>query len=325
MAFTLADIAKLATDNFNKKFIVDLARHKNSLVSMLPIESIPGLEVTGSRLATIPTTGKRKLNSTWTASTGRTEEVKETVSIYGGKISVDRIAAKVQARTGMPGALELQTQALRESMIYTINTDAVNGDHGVDPDGMEGFSKRVGNGLARYDFNLESGGVSHDSLSTQAKALSLLGYMHAAANALGGVDLIVCNEKTKNLIGDVLRYLGQGNLLSSTTDNFERKFDTLFGAPLVDVGYKSDFTTEIISNTQGTDSGGSAMYFIRKGGDEGLSLIQLEGTGPEPFDPMNGAHNGTAVERDVEWALGMQNTSRHSAIARIKGFKAGAY
>ena len=324
MAVTLTDLEKSARDPYNKKFISDLARHKNSLWGFLPIESITALKVTGSRINSLPTTGKRNLGGSWTASTGRTEEVQETVSIYGGRIAVDRIAAKVESKSGMPGQLELQTQLLRDSMVYTFNNDFVNGDHGVDPTGIEGLSKRVGNGLSRYDLDLYSGS-SLDVLASVANANKFLNALHAMKTYLGGVDLIVCNERTLNGIGQALRFLGQGNLLTQTKDNYERTWDTLFGAPIVDVGYKGDWSTEIIANNLGSGTDASHIYFIRKGGDEGLNLIQLAGTGPEPYDPLNGGQSGSDIVRDVEWALGMMNTSRYSSLGRIKGFKAFAF
>jgi len=324
MATTLVDLYKMAKDDFAKKFIWDLARHEHQVLSMLPIVTIGGLKVTGSRALSIPSTGNRKLGADWTASNGRREQIEETVFLYGGKISLDRIMAKIQPKNGEPGELEFQTQGMRESLVYTTSDHFVTGDHGVSPDGMEGISKRIGNGLSRYDMSLESGGNSLDVLSSQANALKFLGYLHGLKNRLRGVDLIVCNEATKNLIGDALRFLGQGNLLATTKDNFERQFDTLFGAPIVDIGYKLDMSTEIIGNTLGTDSLGSQLYFIRKG-EEGLNLLQLAGTGPEPLDPNVGGLNGVNIERIVDWGLGLINQSRHSAIGRLKGFKAGAY
>jgi len=318
MAVTMTDLVKTARDDYNKKFIIDLARHKNAIWPMFPIETIGGLKVTGSRVNSLPTTGKRKLGGSWTASTGRTEEVQETLSIYGGEIEVDTIAALVESKPGIPGQLELQTQLLRESMMYTFNNDFVNGDHGVDPDGLEGLSKRVTNGLSRYDLDLYSG-ASLDVLGSIANANKFLNAVHAMIGYLGGVDVIVCNEKTRNGFGQTLRYLGQGNLLSQTKDNFERTFETFMGAPIVDIGYKSDFSTEIITNTKSADTLGSEMYLIRKGGDEGLNLIQLKGSSPEPKDAV--ATTPKLVRR-VEWALGLMNNSRNSSIGRIKGFKA---
>lgn len=324
MPVTLVDLYKSAKDNYAKKFIWDLARHKSQILSMLPIVTIDGLKITGSRALTVPSTGNRKLGAPWTASNGRREEIEETVFIYGGMISLDRIATKVQPKNGQPGELEFQTQGLRESMVYTTSDHFVTGDHGVSPDGMEGLSKRIGNGLSRYDMTLESGGVSLDVLSSKANALKFLGYLRGLKNRLGGVDLIVCNEATKNLIQDVLIFLGSERLLASTRDSFEREFDTLWGAPIVDIGYKSDMSTEIIGNTLGTDTLGSQLYFVRKG-EEGLNLLQLANTGPEPIDPNAGGLNGVNVERIVDWGLGLLNQSRHSAIGRLKGFKAGAY
>jgi len=323
MATTLVDLYKMAKDNFAKKFIWDLARHKGNILSMLPIVSIDGLNITGSRSLTVPSTGTRKLGGTYTASSGRREEIRETVFVYGGLISVDRIAALVQPKNGQPGELEFQVQGLRESMVYGTSNDFINGDHGVTPDGMEGLSKRIGNGLSRYDMDLYNAG-SFDPLASKANALKFWGWMRGLKDRLGGVDLIVCNEQTKNLINDVLLYLGTERLLATTKDQFDREFDTLWGAPIVDIGYKSDMSTEIIANNLGSDTAGSHMYFVRKG-EEGLNLLQLQGTGPEPFDPNAGGLNGLSQERVVDWALGLYNQSRHSSIGRLKGFKAGAY
>lgn len=323
MAVTLADVEKSAKDAYGKKFIQDLARHEGSIFPLLPAVSIPGLRITSSRINALPSTGKRSLNGNWTEATGRTEDVTETVHIYGGEVAIDTVAAKVKAREGMLDQVTLQTQLVRESLIYTFNNDFINGDHGTDPTGLEGLAKRITNGLSRYDIQLENAGVGLDTLASLANANKWLSACHAAIKYIGGVDLIVCNERTKLGFGQALRYLGQGALLAQTKDQYERVWDTFMGAPIVDVGYKSDLATEIITNTQGTDTASSSIYFIRKGNEEGLNLIQLEGTSPEPYDPFNGGESSSGPKkiRRVEWAIGLMNMSRHASIARVKGFK----
>lgn len=321
MAVNLSELAKTAKTTLGKRLLRDIARESN-IWAMLPISTIDGLKTTSYRYNSLPTVGKRALNGSFSESTGRIEPVTETLHIYGTDAKVDVISAK--AKSDFAAQLQLQADMIKDALNYTFAYDFILGNHGVDPNGLEGQRTRVTNGLARYDVNLENGGASLDVLNSTANANTFLNALHYGKRILGGVcNAIFCNERTAEGIGQTLRFLAQGNLLSQTQDAYERTWDTVMGAKLVDVGY-TDYagTAEIIANNLGTYTNSSELYMVRMGDEEGLNLIQMAGTSPEPYDPLKGGEMDSqpAYLRRINWAIGLKNMSRHFSIVRIRGF-----
>lgn len=321
MAVNLNELAKTAKTALGKRLLRDVARESN-IWAMLPISTIDGLKTTTYRYNSLPTVGKRALNGSFSESTGKIEPVTETLHIYGSDAKVDVVAAK--AKSEFAAQLQLQADMLKDALNYTFAYDFILGNHGVDPHGLEGLRTRVTNGLARNDINLESGGASLDVMSSADNGRTFLNALHYGKRLLGGkVDAIFGNERAAEGVGQVLRFLSASNLLSQSTDAYERTWDTVMGAKLVDVGY-TDYagTTEIIANNLGTYTNSTEIYLVRMGDEEGLNLIQLGGTSPEPYDPGKGAEMDSqpAYLRRINWAIGLKNMSRHYSIVRIRGF-----
>jgi hypothetical protein len=318
MAVTLNELLKTAKTAYATMVIQDLLR-QSKLLQLVPFADVSGLRVVGLRWQSLPATGKRKLNAGYTEATGTTENVEETLSIYGGDVGIDRIFTKVEAL--FVDQLTLQTQMLTESVTRSFNNDFINGDHGVDPDGFEGLKKRVSNMPARYTINLESGGVTLDVLASAANENKFIDALHKAKTYIGGeVDMWVCNETAKIGFGQTLRRLA---LLDTTQDNYERTWEVFAGGKIADVGLKADLATEIILTTEGTDSVGTSIYGVKMGDETGLNGIQLGGTSPEPYDPLGGGEKEATPGylRRMDWAIGLKNFSQNFSIVRVAGVK----
>lgn len=318
MAVTLNELAKNAQSEYGAMVIKDLIR-QSDLLAMVPIADVSGMTVKGLRWQGLPTTGKRKIGGSYTEATGTKENVEETLYIYGGDIQIDRIITKVKNQ--FQSELDIQTQMLTESVARGFNYDFISGDHGVDPDGLEGLKVRVSNMPARVSITKESGGTTLDVLTSAANQNSFIDGLHQCKKVLGGkVDAWLMNETTYLGISRTLRRLG---LLDTTKDNYEREWETFGGGKLIDVGLKQDLSTEIITSTEGTDSLGTSIYAVRMGDEEGLNVIQLKGTSPEPYDPLGGSEKegSPAYLRRVDWAVGLKNMSNYFSIVRYQGFK----
>jgi len=322
MAPTLSEIMKLKGDGqeMEKAVIADLLRN-SKLLQLAPIKSVPGLKVTGTRWQTLPASGTRALNAAWTPSTGTVEQTSETLHIYGGEITVDYVATK--DKTLVEDPLTIQTKMKVESMAYKFSTDFILGDHATDPFGFEGLRKRVSNLTSRMtvDLGTSSGTVTLKALADAASEHAFLDGLHQLVHVTGANALLM-NENTYLKFGAVLRRLG---LLNTTQDNFGRKWDMFGDAKLVDVGLQADQSTEIISNALYADAVGSEIFGVRWGGDDGLAVIQLDGTSTDPRDPTNGAELQTtpAYMRRIDWVIGLRNAGRY-AIGVMKGFKMAA-
>ena len=337
MALTLNELAKVSTDPLEKAVLVDLLR-QSDLFKILPVKTVPGLKVKATRWQTLPTVATRKIGAGYTANEGKLEQVEETLHIYGGDIQIDRVLGL--DKTVIEDPFITHTQMKVKAMATKFTLDFINGDHGVDPDGYEGLKKRLTNLPARMTIDLGS-----DSLKVLASAATentFLDAMHDADKRVGGANAWLMNETSYLGFGKVLRRLG---LMDTAQDNYERVWDMFKRGKLVDVGLQSDQTTEIITDTEdpgdaGNDS--SSIYAVRFGtsdaeadpaniqeqmesGDDGLYCIQLGGTSPTPYDPLNGGEQEAIPSklRRIDWVVGLQQKGSYS-ICRIKGFKMAA-
>lgn len=323
MTVSLNDIAKASKEPMQKAFILDLLRNSD-LLSSIPLMDVEGLKVTATRWQTMPAAGFRKLNGGYTESTGTTEDVSDTLALLGGDVKIDKVGQKVAAKVEAP--LVTQMKMKSKAVAFAFTDAFFNGDHGVDPDSFEGVKKRVSNMPSRQTLDLSPGaGDSLKVLASAANEKTFLDSLHQAIKVVDGATHIFCNETTWLKFGSLLRDLG---LVYSAFDMYDKTWQTFAGVPLVDVGLKSDKSTEIITNTEDPGDGGNdstSIYVARMDSDDGLCGIQLKGMGITVYDPLNGneIESGPQYLRRIDWAVGLQNPSQY-CIARIKGFKMAA-
>lgn len=347
MPITLNEMSKITQAPLAKAILLDLLR-QSRILQMIPVVDVEGLKVTDTRWQTLPSVGTRKLGAAYSESTGTVEQVEDTLFIYGGDIKVDRVLLKVKNVIENP--LTLQGKMKVAALAARFNGDFINNDHTIDSDGFEGLKKRVSGQPARTTINVANAGVSLKVLASAANEQTFIDALHQGMHILGAdqgdtlrdVNMAAfMNEKSFLGIGQVLRRVA---LLSTMKDAYDRIWNSFGPVKLVDVGFKGDQSTEIILNTE--DAGdaandSSSIYMVRFGGiaksdasgrttmtdDDGVRLIQLSGTSPEPYDPLNGAEGGAGaapeVLRRIDWVLGLKQAGRYSVV-RIKGFKMAA-
>lgn len=348
MPVTLNEMAKVTQTPLGKAIILDLLR-QSPILKLIPVEDVAALKMTATRWQTLPGAGTRKIDGAYTESTGKTEQVEDTLFIYGGDIKVDRILTKIDA---LENPLETQAKMKVASVAAKFNHHFIANDHAAgDVDGFEGLTKRVSNQPARMTIDLSPG--SGDSLKVLASAANehlFVDALHEALHKLGSTagdgqrDVNIAffmNEATFLGVGKVLRRVG---LLSTQSDAYERVWSMFGPAKLVDIGLQSDLATDIITSTEDPGDAGNdstSIYGVRFGGishsdasgkttvtdDDGLKLLQVRGTSPEPYDPLAGGEGGAgsspAYVRRVDWAIGLAQKGRYS-ICRIKNFKMAA-
>jgi len=322
MPVSLNDIAKASKEPSQKAFILDLLRYSD-LLKAIPFQGVDGLQVAATRWNTMPSAGFRKLNAGYTESTGTTEEISETLSLLGGDVKIDKVGEKVAVKKEKPLVTQMKMKA--KAVSFTFNDYFFNGDQGVDADGFEGLKKRVSNMPSRQTIDLASGGDSLKVMASAANEKTFLDALHTAIKYVDGATHIFVNENTFIKFGSILRDLG---LVYNTVEMFDRKWDSFANVPLVDVGLKSDKSTEIITNTEDPGDAGNdatSIYVARMDTEDGLSGIQLNGMDINVYDPLNGneTESGPQYLRRIDWAVGLQSPSQY-CIARIKGFKMAA-
>ena len=324
MSVSLNDIAKVSTNPTQKGLILDLLRYSD-LLSSLSFDTIEGLQITAKRYQTLPTAGFRQIGGGYTESTGRTEDVPETLALLGGDVKIDKVADKV-ATVESPIVTNMKMKA--KAVAFTFNDTFINGDHGVNPDAFEGLKKRVSNMPTRMTYDLYNTGTAGNALMVKASnsnAMLFLDAFHSAIKFVSGATHIFVNENTLIQFGSVLRMLG---LVYDTASLYDKIFDSFANVPLIDVGLKSDKSTEIILSTEdpgGAQNNSTSAYVVRMDDDDGLRGIQLKGMDMQVYDPLNGneTEGGPQYLRRIDWAVGLMNPSNYS-ICRIKGFKMAA-
>ena len=325
---TLLEYQKLAKSKSNKLFlglIEDLIR-KWDVWSILPSRQVTGLSVKGSRWNTLPSVAFRKINAAYSATKGTTEDIEETLTMLGGEIIIDRVLTKVKDTVQNP--LEVQMDMISTAMTLQMAYSLINGNQGENVDSFDGIKIRVSNMPARCTIYLDS---DHDGTNTRLPVLyssanrqEFLDAVHQAVLRTNATHLLM-NESTYEGFGRIFRREG---LMDTTQDQYGRTWDAIqLGSrkiPLVDVGLKNDKSTEVIPNDEDPGDGGNdatSLYAVRFDKNDGLHLLELAGTSPDPYDPLNGAEMETqpAYKRRIDWGVGLFNLSQY-CICRVCGF-----
>lgn len=311
MAVTLAMLAKIETQPLRKYVIANLLRDAK-LMEVLPFTDVNSLTSIAVRWRTLPSVAFRKIGGTYTASEGDTEQVWEAVYALGGEIKFDRVFEKVS--NTIVDMKRMQTDMKLKALALTFNDYLINGDHATDGDGFEGLKKRVSNMPSRQ--SVYFAGASAAALDVTAAAANVhtffkhLEEMHTYTNG-GQAQAILCNESMKLGFGAAARYLGAagGTFLDVTKDSFERQIPTYMGSPIIDVGLKTDQSTQIITDAETAGDAGAdatSLYMCSFNEQQGITGIQLP-PGLETYDPFAGGESETGPYKmlRVEWWLGL--------------------
>lgn len=335
MALTLADLSKQEVQPL-KKFVLENLLRYSDLMSLIPMKKVDSLSSIVVRWKTLPSVDYRQINGTYTESTGTNEQITEGVYALGGEIKFDRIFDMVNNTIEDPK--KTQTQMKVRALAYQFNDNLINGDHVSDVDAPEGLNKRIASYLpSRQSISV---GTALDVTASSANMHTFIDSLHALIDLAGlrkapmvkpkrgdkqpaREGAILMNRDAYLGVGRVLRRLG---LLQVTQDAYGREFESFDGIPLIDVGLKSDQSTEVILNTYGASSNETRIFAVRFGGDDGFTGIQLNT--PDAYDPIKageGAGNTTGPQKllRIDWVYGFAGYGSYYA-SRITGVKSAA-
>lgn len=321
MSYTLAQLAKIETQALRKGVIQTILRY-SSLMETVPWENVNSLSNIAVRWETLPTVAFRKINAGYTPNEGDTSQIWESVYGFGGEIKFDRVFDKISNTIVDPKVQ--QTEMKLKAMALTFNDYFINGDHASDPDGFEGLKKRVASMPTRQTVYFAGTGAAAalDPTASIANARVFVNKWeecHYKCNR-GQVSAILMNEGMYYGFAQVLRYAGTNagvGFMDITKDSFDREIVTYRGAPFIDVGYKVDMSTEIITDAETADDSGTdatSVYFVSFASDEGLTGIQLSDM--EVYDPLSGGEQEstpTTLLR-IDWWLGLANFGKYGIV-----------
>ena len=268
MAVTLAEHAKQAA-NDGKLVLAEIADWflmESNVLQNITWATNPQLAMQITSMKGLPTVGTRKINASFSESTGTFEQKIEGKYIFGHEIDVDVVLEKAN-----PGERQTQRRMSAKAMSFKFNDMFINGDPASDE--FKGLSKRVDDIYAAGYTNqyIDGGsattgkGVLYDTTERQYFIDKVATLIHAISEHKP--DALFMNAKMYLCFESAMR---REQLLKQTEDMFGRIINTFQGIPLIDIGIKADQSTEIITNAE-TLSGGTdetSIYAVKYGENE---------------------------------------------------------
>jgi len=318
MALTLAEYAKQAYEEGNQLLgtIADWFLMESNVAQLIPWDTNKALAVKIMSWDTLPTVGWRKINASFSESTGKFEQKVESKYILGHNIDVDVVL--VDAGNSVEDVRTTQRKMSTKAMAFEFNDQFINGDPINDE--FKGVSKRVDDiNTAGFTSQLIDAGSATPNRGLLYDTTERHYFMDKVAQLIDAVsehtpNALYMNAKMYLAFESAMR---RERLLNQTKDMFGRIINTYGDIPLVRMGIKADQLTEIITNTE-TKSGGTeetSIYAVKYGVEEYFWGIQQKPL--EVFD--HGRISSSPVYRDeVQWVVGLA-VSNPRSLARAYG------
>jgi len=321
MALTLAEYAKQAYNDGNLLLatIADWFLMESNVLQMIPWDTDKHLAIQITAMQTLPDVSWRKLNASYSESTGKYEQKVESKFIFGHDIDVDVVLARAGDTIG--DVRQNQRKMSAKAMAFEFNDQFINGDPANDE--FKGISKRIDDiyNAGYRDQYFDAGstttgrGILYDSTERQYFIDQVAKLIHVTAG-----------HKPSGLFMNAKLYLAfesamrRESLLKQDKDMFDRVINTFQGVPLIDIGIKADQSTEIITNGESLSLGSdeTSIYACKYGPSEYFWGIQQA-----PLEVRDlGEIDTKPVYRDrVEWVVGLA-VSNPRSLARAYGFVA---
>jgi hypothetical protein len=322
MAYTLHDYSMVQVDPL-KKGVIDIFRKESLLMERLPWETAGALSIEILRTKALPSVSWRKIGGNFSESKGTFEPISERVFDVGGYIDVDKLLVKAKSI--------IDQRAIQEKQFITahaleFNDKFVNGNPVAHADTLTGIWYRLVTDLAAaQSISLSSLDISPDATTLSANLETFLDAMGTLIHRCDGhaCDALLMNETVFLRIQSALRQKG---LFTTTKDSYGRTIHTWGegGPELIDVGYKADQSTKIITDVENASgavlTGGActSIYAIKWGQDEYLNGFEEYALDVQDIGLLE---SGIAYRTVIDWPLGMYMVNPR-AIARLYGLVA---
>ncbi len=327
-ALTLAQYALLSNDPLVKKVTHSLLMYGNVLED-IPLVSKKTLIANGVRWeGNLPTVTWAPLNSDPTVSSGTPTPYQEQAYLIRNAIDVDRFLVEDENQIVDPRGS--QVDAFLRAVTYDVNDKFINNHPGTgDANAPVGLKERIDSYATygvRSENKIDGGGVDMTQANmTAATANTFLEFLDqllwSVDSKTGQGCCLYMNEVMLRRLARACRLLGS-SALDITRDNYDREILTYRGAKLVDIGYKADQSTRIITVTEAnTGAAGSSTYtsiYAAHYGEEHLLGWQFEPLAPKDIGLVG--NGGTIFRVIFDWAFGLLNQHTRS-MARLYGIK----
>ncbi len=308
MALTLVEAAK-GEGNLFTRGVIETFMEGNRLSQIVPYRDIQGGADGIEQEAVLPGAASRAVNEAFTPSEGRTEEIIQSLKIYGGDIGIDPFILKTKGVSQAARHTRMKIKAISNKWLL----DFFKGDAGAQPRDFDGLQNRLAAGsFVVVDAGTTSGG---DALS-----LTLLDEAIARAHNPKYIGL---GRKMWTRFNEAARQQNVGGILSRDKDDFGRAILRYGELELVKVTDNSN-NDNILGFTEAAPVGGqlqTSSLYVFNTGDEGVEGIQNGG-----FQVRNlGEANDTPrVDTRTEWYNNF-HILHPRAVIRVRGIKDVAF
>jgi hypothetical protein len=330
-ALTLAQYAIMSNDPLVRAITFSLIDNGSVMARDIPFVNKQSLIANGVRwTGNLPTVDWVALNTEGSTTSGTPTPFQEQAYILRNYIDVDRFLVEDENQITDPR--QAQLMAYLKAQAYDFNFKFINNTPALESDSVRGIRFRLDN-AASYGIpttnKIDAGGTTADmtqagmTAATFAIFTEFIEQLLWSVNAPDGVGVVLyMNEVMQRRWATGLRkFSGQGGF-ATAVDQFGRTITTYRNAKIVDIGYKGDQSTRIITVTEtatgAADTGSTftSIYAVNYGVD---SMIGWQ------FAPLQARDQGllenNAIYRiGIDWAGGIYQAG-HRAVARLYDLK----
>jgi hypothetical protein len=294
MALTLVEASK-GESNLFKRGVIETFIEDHRLLQIIPMRDIEGSADGIEQEAVLPDAATRAVNEAFTPSEGRTQEVIQSLKIYGGDIGIDPFILTTKGRDKATSQSAMKIKAISNRWV----TDFFKGDAAADPRDFDGLQLRLDG------YNVVSAGTT-----ANGAALSLAVLDEAIARCHGAKYLLMGRQMSLRLT-QAMRNVGI-SIVRQTVGEFGRQalFYNLQEVVVITDNQNNDNVLDFTeAAASGTDTA-SSIYVIGVG-DEGVEGIQNGG-----IDVRNLGEDNTTPREDtrIEWYNNFHVNHVRSAI-----------
>lgn len=306
MALTLVEAAKGESNVFIRG-VIETFIETQRILQILPYRGIPGSADGIQQESALPSAATRGVNEAFTPSTGRTEEIIQSLKIYGGDIGIDPFILRTKGADQAARQVAMKIKSISNLWI----TDFFKGDSAAEPRDFDGLQTRLDG------FNVVSAGTTANGAT-----LSLTLLDEAILRCHNPVILAMGRQMHIRLTQAARDSLVSGSVIRTDKNEFGRAvlmYNDLEVVPVTDNQNTDnilDFTEAAVS---GTDTASS--IYVMGLGDDGV-----EGIENGSFQVRSLGEDNTTPREDtrVEWYNNFHINHPRSAI-RLRNIADAAF
>jgi len=312
---SLVEFAKLEKNPLIKSVAMILIEESQPM-KILKWETIGALYKPMLRVQTLPSVARRKLNATWTASSGTTEPLSEGIMLLGSNIDVDK--EMVEGNMTVEQIRVIQQKMKVKAMAYEFNDSFVNGLITSDPDDIDGIKARCDRTEMSAQKILSVTDTNYID-DTQAHALTFLKEMDKLTYAIDGHSP-TCYFTNSMVLRTINSALRMGSVLRTDKDQFGQLVTMWGNAPIYDIGVKADQSTLIMADETIAGIAGSdyfSIYAVKIGVGSDFWGIQKHALEVKNAGLLE---DQVTYRTNVNWPVGLALINKRS-MARLYGIR----